>query len=215
MFPPSDMNIFSIAGTVRGFPTRFFLPGSPPPHRPPTPPLSSCSKAQATPNVTDVSLAIVHGWATLNGQLVHRPAPYNGPLFPYNLFSAFAFFMKRNFSLSRSFCPLALLLRAWGLWSGVKWVEVSQERERDEPWLSSKRFKCWTVSADLANKTSTANQYIQAAVNLPFTAQLSLLVCLIGQRGCVMFQREHWGRENQSVCTCVYMRKMQLGEVGL
>lgn len=75
----------------------------------PIPPLPSCSKAQATPNVSDVSLAIVHGWATLNGQLVHRPAPYNGPLFPYNLFSAFPSFMKRNLSLSPilSFCSFA------------------------------------------------------------------------------------------------------------
>ncbi len=85
--------------------------GGEPPLHTPIPPLPSCSKARATPNVSNVSLAIVHGWATLNGQLVHRPAPYNGPLFPYNLFSAFPSFMKRNFFLSLlpvlSFCSFA------------------------------------------------------------------------------------------------------------
>lgn len=114
-FPLCDVNILSIAGTTGGFiPTQFLLPareGGEPPEHTPIPPLPSCSKARATPNVSDVSLAIVHGWATLNGQLVHRPAPYNGPLFPYNLFSAFPSFMKRNFFLSLSpvlsFCSFA------------------------------------------------------------------------------------------------------------
>lgn len=48
----------------------------------------SVSKAWATPNVNDVSLAIVHGWPHLNGWLVPRPAPYNCLLSHSDLFSA-------------------------------------------------------------------------------------------------------------------------------
>lgn len=78
------------------FPTRLLSPASlplmatssPPPSLP-TPPLSSHSKDWATPNVNDVSLAIVHGWPHLNGWLVPRPAPYNGLLSHSDLFSAF------------------------------------------------------------------------------------------------------------------------------
>ena len=99
LIPAADMNFWSMAWCLwRAFSNTAPLASLPAPdgNLPlpcslpfPTPPLSSHSKDWATPNVNDVSLAIVHGWPHLNGWLVPRPAPYNGLLSHSDLFSAF------------------------------------------------------------------------------------------------------------------------------
>lgn len=112
LIPAPDINFWSMAGASEGVfsnsapLTSLRAPGDTPPPLHPThrctPPLSSHSKAWATPNVTDVSLPIVHGWPHLNGWLVPRPAPYNGLLSHSDLFWAFCPFSKERISLSLS-----------------------------------------------------------------------------------------------------------------
>lgn len=97
---------------------------------PHTPPHSSHSKAWATPNVNDVSLAIVHGWPHLNGWLVPWPAPYNGLLSHCDLFSAFPPSMKRGLSLPGSLSSLVRLRILepelnWKRWS-KRWREKAR-----------------------------------------------------------------------------------------
>lgn len=87
----------------------------------------SVSKAWATPNVNDVSLAIVHGWPHLNGWLVPRPAPYNCLLSHSDLFSASPpphHHKKRTLSLSCSLSSLAHRVK-------VKLEEMEHEIRRE------------------------------------------------------------------------------------
>lgn len=81
-FEPGHWHLYLINGGA--FPNKGIHTSPPPwwhPPHPNTPPFSSHSKAWATPNVNDVSLAIVHGWPHLNGWLVPSPAPLQWPPF--------------------------------------------------------------------------------------------------------------------------------------
>lgn len=113
LIPATDMIFWSMAGASEGpFPTLLLFPASSPLIVNPTPPHSSHSKAWATPNVSDVSLAIVHGWPHLKGWLVPRPAPYNGLLSHSDLFSAFSPLHEER-TLSLAFLALWLCWRSW------------------------------------------------------------------------------------------------------
>lgn len=210
LIPAADMNFWSMAGASEGpFPTLLLSPASlslmatpTPPH---TPPLSSHSKAWATPNVNDVSLAIVHGWPHLNGWLVPRPAPYNGLLSHSDLFSAFPpFHEERALSGSLSSLVLLRILESelnWKRWS-KRWREEARERER--VW---RRDGGWKVSGEVDRDRAvsgfitrivtvcSANNYQHRgmAVNLAYTDRLSLLLCLIGQGKSVLCRWKLWG----------------------
>lgn len=71
LIPAHVMNFWSTARPLMALFRHSPLTNVPPPY--PPPPLPSQSKAQATRNVNDVSLAIVHGWRHLNGPLVCGP----------------------------------------------------------------------------------------------------------------------------------------------
>ena len=180
------------------FPTVLLSPASVPlmmrvpPHQTHThthTPLSSFSKAWATPNVTDVSLPIVHGWPHLNRWLVPRPAPYNGPLSHSDLFWAFAPSVKRGSlspTLSLKVVEMEQVTKSGGAKGNGHW-KVRGEVDHDRALAFINR----TISMHFTSNY----QHWGVELNQAFTPRLSVLARLIRQERSVLCSSKLWERK--------------------